>query len=81
MSKAFAVTTVLVVVGSTEAKSIKDGKGLTIKPVIGGFLLGIALISIDNASPQLGTKFNWLMIIGALLLNGAALFEAITPKK
>lgn len=69
-----AMTTALIVAGSTEASLIKRKKAPTMKPVIGAFILGTFLMVIGMASPDITVKFCWLIIVSALLVNGASLF-------
>lgn len=70
-----AFTTCVVVVGSTEAKLLAEKKPLAMKPVIGGFMLGIFLFAIGMANESIATKMCALIIVTALLLNGIKLFE------
>lgn len=72
--------TVLLATGSNEAKKLHDGKGLAISPVLGGFLLGAFLFVISDVNARLGRAFCILVIVSSLLINGTALFAAITPK-
>lgn len=71
--------TVVVAVGSAEAKRISDKKTIAFSPVLGGFLLGIFLFAIGLVNESLATKVNYLIIVGALMLNGAPLFQLLTP--
>lgn len=87
MADASSVTTLAVViaVGSTELKSLsKDGK-VTIKPVLGGFILGAFLLGIASINNDLAVGFGVLIIVSSLLINGAGLFatanKVVTPAK
>lgn len=73
--------TVIVAVGSTEAKNLMTKQSLTMKPVVGGFLLGVFLFIFGMVNETLGTKFAQLTIVAALLVNGVPAFQALTPKK
>lgn len=73
-----AIMTVLVTVGSTEANRIVNGKPMNISPVLGGFVLGIFLFAFLMVNPKLGSKFCYLIIISALLINGGGLTKALT---
>ena len=73
--------TVIVAVGSTEAKNLMTKQTLTMKPVIGGFLLGVFLFIFGMLNESLGTKFAQLTIVAALLANGVPTFQALTPNK
>jgi hypothetical protein len=72
---------VLVAVGSTESQSLIKDKKLTMRPVIGGFILGIFLYAFGMMNARLGRLIAILVIVGALTFNGTALFEAITGTK
>lgn len=76
-----AILTVLVTVGSTEANRVLNGKPMDSSPVIGGFILGIFLFAFMMMHPQLGTKFCYLIIVSALLINGSGLMKALNPKR
>lgn len=69
-----AMVTAVVTTGATEAALIKKGSGPTMRPVIGGFLLGLFLFAAGMINPRIATLFCYLIIIGALLINGASLF-------
>lgn len=73
--------TVMVAVGSTEAKNLITQQKLTIQPIIGGFLLGIFLFIFGMINAELGSKFAYLAIVAALLTNGVPAFQALTPNK
>lgn len=70
-----AFTTCVVAVGSAEAKLLAEKKPLAMKPVLGGFMLGIFLFAIGMASESVATKMCILIIVTALLLNGIQLFS------
>lgn len=76
-----AILTVVVTVGSTEANRVMNGKEQTGSPIIGGFILGIFLFAFMAVNPSLGSKFCYLIIISALLLNGNGLAKALNPKR
>jgi uncharacterized membrane protein YdcZ (DUF606 family) len=76
-----ALLTVLVAVGSTEASRMVKGQKPTMSPVIGGFVLGIFLFSFMSIHPALGSKFCYLIIVSALLINGGDLAKALYPRK
>lgn len=76
-----SMTTVFIVVGTTEASRLASKKGLSIKPVIGGFLLGIFLFAFGMMNADLTAKFCYLIILSALLVNGSVFQTALTPKK
>jgi len=69
-----AMVTSVVTTGATEAALLKKGKPPTMKPVIGGFLLGLFLFGLGMVNERIGTLFCYLIIVGALLVNGASLF-------
>ena len=76
-----AVTTVVVAVGSTEASRIVQGKPMAMSPVIGGFVLGMFLFAFGMVNADLAKKFCILIIISALLINGANLAKALNPSE
>ena len=78
MSAAGVITTVGVVVASTESKKLIEKKSLTMRPVIAGFILGIFLFAIDSANPDISKRFQVLLIVGALLVNGSDLIQIFT---
>lgn len=71
--------TCAVVCASTEVKSVADGHGLTMKPVVACFGLGIFLFVFSMASTNLAQKFCYLCIAVALLRNGIPLITAVAP--
>ena len=64
------VTTAIIVSLSTEAADAAQGKGLSIKPVVAGFVLGFLLIALATINDQLASYFSVLIIIVAALKNG-----------
>lgn len=78
MSAAGVITTVGVVVASTESKNLIEKKSLTMRPVVAGFILGIFLFAIDSANTELSKKLQVLLIVGALLVNGSDLIQIFT---
>lgn len=73
-----SIFTVLVVVGSTEARTITKGQGFKLQPVVAGFILGICLYIFDIINAELSTRLNVLVILAALLYNGSAIGDALT---
>ena len=71
--------TVLVVVGSTEAKSLIQDKKFTGKPLVAGFGLGVFLYVIGLANSKLGELFCLFVIVTAILVNGNDLFKTLAP--
>lgn len=85
-----AFTTVIVAVGSTEARRIVDVNwnnanpkavqrktSSAMSPVIGGFILGVFLFAFGMVNEHLATLFCVLLIVSALLINGLSLFTAL----
>jgi hypothetical protein len=70
MDASTALLTVGVVVGSTEAKRITHGQMFTMKPVLGGFMVGIFLLILGNANDHLANLVALLIVVGAVLTNG-----------
>lgn len=77
MSDALVPVTVVVAVGLTEAGRVLNKKPPSMRPVIGGFLLGIGLYALSGLDESFGRMFCILIIIGALLQNGQAVFKKI----
>lgn len=55
-----------------------QNKEITIKPLIGMFVLGVGLFGIGLASVETANGFAILMFVSALLINGTSVFGAIT---
>ena len=72
-----AMSTVLVAVGSTEAKRIARKQDLSMSPVMGGFILGIFLFAFGGLNEPVATKFCVLIIVSSLLVNGSSLFGLV----
>lgn len=81
MSSYAVPAAVLVVVGFSEASLVLNGKPPTIKPVIGGFLLGIGLYAITALDDRLGSLFAGLVVLSALIAHGESVFTAVTGGK
>lgn len=75
-----ALVTVIIAVGSTEAKSVLAGKPMTMKPVIGGFILGLFLFTFAGVNQKLFTSFCYLVIAASLLVNGNEFFKVLLPQ-
>lgn len=71
------VLTAFLLVGSGEAKAVVTGKTPTLHPVLAGFIVGLFLQIFFSVNAPLATKFCYLIIAGALLYNGAAIFTAL----
>lgn len=69
------IATVLVAVGTTETKTVIGGKGFQLRPVIGGFILGIFLFGLGSVNASLAKNFCILIIVTAILINGAQVFK------
>lgn len=69
--------TALLVVGSGEAKTVMGGKAPTLHPLLSGFIVGLFLQIFMSVNASLTTKFCYLVMIGAVLYNGASLINAI----
>lgn len=72
-----AMMTTMVTVGSTEVALIHKHKAPSIRPVIGGFALGLFLFAAGAVNPQIASLFCYLIITGALLINGGALLNSL----
>lgn len=67
---------VFTAVGSTEIAQVVKGGKPTMRPIIGGFLLGSFLLVIANVNNDLAVAFCVLVIIAALLTNGVTVLNA-----
>lgn len=76
-----ALTTAVVAAGSTEARYLAEKKPLSMKPVIGGFVLGVFLFALGMASESVTRKFCYFIIITALLVNGVKTMEVLDPNR
>lgn len=72
--------TVVIVVGLTEASSLTGGKGVQMRPVIAGFILGLLLFVFDTVNQQLSRAFCFLIIIAALIYNGNHIANYLSVK-
>lgn len=57
---------------------VVQNKEVTIKPLIGMFVLGVGLFGIGLVSVETANGFAILMFVSALLINGTSVFGAIT---
>ena len=78
MSAVGVIGTVAVVVATTEAAQISNGRGVSVTPIIGGFVLGGFLFAIGAANEKLGSQFAALILVTALLINGVPLLGLVT---
>jgi hypothetical protein len=63
------VGSVVVIVGTSVIKDVKDGRS-PIPPVVSGFMLGSALLLIALAWPQFAKVAAGLGVVGAFVTNG-----------
>lgn len=70
MNTSQALIVSAVVVGSTEANRITHKQAPTIRPLLGGFMLGLFLIALGAANDHLANLFGILIVISAILVNG-----------
>ena len=77
MSSTGVLTTVGVVVATTEAAAIISRRSLSMRPVIGGFVLGLFLFTIDGLAPAISNDVMALIIVSAILLNGSSLITLL----
>lgn len=81
MLDTLTITTVLVTVVSGELRSFTKSKSFDMKPVIGGFLLGIFLYLLAEVSPALAKPLSALIIITAIVVNGNGIATALNIQK
>lgn len=60
--------------GKTQSVSVKPPK---MRPVIGGFLVGVFLFGFNAVTPQVTHALCILVIVGALMMNGPKLLIAL----
>lgn len=78
MASGYAVpVAVVATVGFTEADRIISGKGPSMRPVIGGFILGIFLFAISSMDSTLGALFAGLVILNAVIEHGNVVFRKL----
>lgn len=68
-----------IVVGLTEFTIIRAGNKPQIAPVLGGFIMGGFLFAIQEANPSLASKLGFLIVLGALVVNGTSLVNLLSP--
>lgn len=71
------IMTCVVVVALTEVKSVSSGSGLTGRPVLGGFLLGVLLFAFESINSEVTRKLCILIMVAALLYNGNTIAKAL----
>lgn len=76
MSSAFTIpVAVAVTIGLAEADAAFHKHPLTIKPVIGGFIMGMFLYAISELDTRLGNLFAALIVVNALIQHGDTVFS------
>lgn len=76
-SRATIPISLVVLGGSTYAKQVSQGK-LTVRPLLGILFAGMFLYGIYSFDQGLANGFALLILTTALLVNGGALFSAIS---
>ncbi|MHB1357043.1 MAG: hypothetical protein ACYCZF_13830 [Anaerolineae bacterium] len=71
------ITTAAVVGLSTEGVYLIQKKKMTVRPIIGAFVLGIFLLGISSANAELGKYFSVLILLTTALVNGPALLSVV----
>lgn len=67
-------------VGMTLARKVSEGKwksGDGFRVLVAGTVAGTALYFMQQVSPDVSAAFSWLLILGAILINGAPVFKRI----
>ncbi len=72
------VTVASIVAVSTEGALIAKGEPPSIRPIIGGFVLGIFLIGLANFNDKLASYMSVLILLSAALINGPTLFSKLS---
>lgn len=85
MNTGLITTAILVTVAGTEAKTISNhydaqnhfvaAQSLSMKPVIGGFALGLMLFAFDAVNSEITKYVAILILITSLLMNGQYLLN------
>ena len=78
MNNGLVFTTVLVTVGTTEFKKLVTNKGFAMSPILSGFILGIFLFMASAVNTKFAATLCALIMITAVLINGIAVFPALT---
>lgn len=71
------ILTVLVIVGSGEARGIVTGKQPTFHPVLAGFFVGTFLYVFALINDDLTRKVCYFLIATALIINGAPVISQL----
>jgi len=75
MASSFAIpAAVVTTVGFAEADQLFHKKGFTMKPIIGGFILGVFLFAIAEVDNSLGVLFAALVALNAVIQHGSTVF-------
>jgi len=67
MSSLAIPAAVVVTVGLAETDKVIHKQGMTIRPVIGGFILGLFLYAISSVDAQLGSLFALLVVLNSAI--------------
>lgn len=68
-----AIITMLLTVAGRWA----DDKKLDAKIIVGGVFVAVVLSALNSAAPDLAGKIGWLIVVGAMVLNGKPLFDLL----
>lgn len=71
----------LVAASASEAKTISNGKGFQMEPIIAAFVLGIFLFTFDAISPTVTKWLTILVIVTVMLTNGQYLLNVLPTNK
>ena len=77
MSAAGVITTVGVVVATSESAALIKRRSLSMRVVLAGFILGLFLFPLDSAQPEFAKSVMILIVLSALIVNGESLFKLI----
>lgn len=67
-------------VAGAEAKNIVKGEPLEMKPVIGGFTLGVFLFAAGIVNEKIAAYLCYLIIVSSLVINGLPLFKLLAKE-
>lgn len=73
------IASITISVGVVYINTFSDPKKhATIRPLVGGFIGAIALTAVGSWSDQVANSFAALILVTALLVNGAEIFGTVT---
>lgn len=68
----------ITVVGITESSDLLTGKGFSMKPVIGGFVMGVFLYAISEVNDRLALMFAIIIVLATVIEHGQPLLDRLS---